>query len=58
MKVKEKGFFSWISKSGRFEVDQLDTDLEAVLDYYAATATCASAGTSAGMRWVTAASIW
>jgi outer membrane protein insertion porin family len=34
MKVKEKGFFSWISKSGRFEVDQLDTDLEAVLDYY------------------------
>jgi outer membrane protein insertion porin family len=34
MKVKEKGFFSWISKSGRFEVDQLDSDLEAVLDYY------------------------
>jgi outer membrane protein insertion porin family len=34
MKVKEKGFFSWISKSGRFEVDQLDADVEAVLDYY------------------------
>jgi outer membrane protein insertion porin family len=34
MKVKEKGFFSWLSKSGRFEVDQLDSDLEAVLDYY------------------------
>lgn len=34
MKVKEKGFFSWISKSGRFEVDQLDSDVEAVLDYY------------------------
>jgi len=34
MKVKEKGWFSWISKSGRFEVDQLDSDLEAVLDYY------------------------
>jgi outer membrane protein insertion porin family len=34
MKVKEKGWFSWISKSGRFEVDQLDADVEAVLDYY------------------------
>ncbi|WP_341404176.1 outer membrane protein assembly factor BamA [Luteolibacter soli] len=34
MKVKEKGWFSWISKSGRFEVDQLDSDLESVLDYY------------------------
>jgi outer membrane protein insertion porin family len=34
MKVKEKGWFSWISKSGRFEVDQLDSDVEAVLDYY------------------------
>jgi outer membrane protein insertion porin family len=34
MKVKEKGWFSWLSKSGRFEVDQLDADVEAVLDYY------------------------
>ena len=34
MKVKEKGWFSWISKSGRFEVEQLDQDVEAVLDYY------------------------
>jgi outer membrane protein insertion porin family len=34
MKVKEKGWFSWLSKSGRFEVDQLDSDVEAVLDYY------------------------
>jgi outer membrane protein insertion porin family len=34
MKVKEKGWFSWFSKSGRFEVDQLDADVEAVLDYY------------------------
>ena len=34
MKVKEKGWFSWINKSGRFEVDQLDSDVEAVLDYY------------------------
>ena len=34
MKVKEKGWFSWLTKSGRFESDQLDTDLDAVLDYY------------------------
>lgn len=34
MKVKEKGWFSFLSKSGRFEVDQLDSDVEAVLDYY------------------------
>jgi outer membrane protein insertion porin family len=34
MKVKEKGWFSWLSKSGRFEVEQLDSDVEAVLDYY------------------------
>ena len=34
MKVKEKGWFSWLTKSGRFEADQLDTDLDAVLDYY------------------------
>jgi outer membrane protein insertion porin family len=34
MKVKEKGWFSWLTKSGRFESDQLDTDIDAVLDYY------------------------
>ncbi|WP_035606567.1 outer membrane protein assembly factor BamA [Haloferula sp. BvORR071] len=34
MKVKEKGWFSWFTKSGRFEVDQLDTDVANVLDYY------------------------
>lgn len=34
MKVKEKGWFSWLNKSGRFEVDQLDSDVESVLDYY------------------------
>jgi outer membrane protein insertion porin family len=34
MKVKEKGWFSWLTKSGRFESNQLDTDLDAVLDYY------------------------
>ena len=34
MKVKEKGWFSWLTKSGRFESDQLDTDLDAILDYY------------------------
>lgn len=34
MKVKEKGWFSWLTKSGRFETDQLDTDLDGVLDYY------------------------
>jgi outer membrane protein insertion porin family len=34
MSVKEKGWFSWLTKSGRFETDQLDTDLDAVLDYY------------------------
>lgn len=34
MKVKEKGFFSWLTKSGRFESDQLDKDLDAILDYY------------------------
>ncbi|WP_367874786.1 outer membrane protein assembly factor BamA [Luteolibacter sp. Populi] len=34
MKVKEKGWFSWFTKSGRFEVDQLDSDVAAVLDYY------------------------
>jgi outer membrane protein insertion porin family len=34
MKLKEKGWFSWLTKSGRFESDQLDTDLDALLDYY------------------------
>jgi outer membrane protein insertion porin family len=34
MKVKEKGWFSWLTKSGRFESDQLDADLDAILDYY------------------------
>ncbi|MEM1083697.1 MAG: outer membrane protein assembly factor BamA [Verrucomicrobiota bacterium] len=34
MSVKEKGLWSWLTKSGRFEVGQLDEDLEAVLDYY------------------------
>lgn len=34
MKVKEKDWLSWFSKSGRFEADQLDADVEAVLDYY------------------------
>lgn len=34
MKVKEKGWFSWLTKSGRFESTQLDSDLDAVLDYY------------------------
>ncbi len=34
MKVKEKGWFSWLTKSGRFESDQLDKDLDAILDYY------------------------
>ena len=34
MKVREKGLFSWITKSGRFETGQLDDDLESVLDFY------------------------
>ena len=34
MSVKEKGWFSWLTKSGGFETDQLDTDLDAVVDYY------------------------
>jgi len=34
MKTKEKGWFSWLTKSGRFESTQLDTDQEAVTDYY------------------------
>lgn len=34
MKVKPKGWFSWLTKSGRFESEKLDEDLDAVLDYY------------------------
>lgn len=34
MKTKPKGWFSWLTKSGRFESEQLDEDLDAVLDYY------------------------
>lgn len=34
MTTKEKGWFSWITKSGRFESDQLDEDLNTILDYY------------------------
>lgn len=34
MKTKPKGLFSFLSKSGRYEVEQLDEDVEAVLDYY------------------------
>ena len=34
MKTKEKSWFSWLTKSGRFESDQLDSDLDAVLDFY------------------------
>ena len=34
MKTKEKGWFSWISKSGRYETEELDSDVESVLDYY------------------------
>ena len=34
MKTKPKGFFSWITKSGRFESQQLDEDVDKVLDYY------------------------
>ena len=34
MKVKPKGWFSWLTKSGRFDSYELDTDLDAVLDYY------------------------
>lgn len=34
MSVKEKGIFSFFTKAGRFEVEQLDEDLESVLDFY------------------------
>jgi outer membrane protein insertion porin family len=34
MTIKEKGIFSFITKSGKFESQQLDDDLEKILDYY------------------------
>lgn len=34
MQVKEKGIFSFLTKSGRFEPDELDEDLDAILDFY------------------------
>ncbi len=34
MKTKPKGWFSWLTKSGRFDSSQLDKDEEAILDYY------------------------
>lgn len=34
MKVREKGLFSWITKSGRFETGQLEEDLASVLEFY------------------------
>ncbi|MBC8127972.1 MAG: outer membrane protein assembly factor BamA [Gloeobacteraceae cyanobacterium ES-bin-144] len=34
MKTKPKGWFSWLTKSGRIETNMLDADLDAVLDYY------------------------
>jgi len=34
MKTKPKGFFSWLTKSGRLESQQLDDDVDAVLDFY------------------------
>ena len=34
MKTKEKGWFSWLTKSGRFESSTLNDDLNAVLDFY------------------------
>ncbi len=34
MKTKEKSWLSWLTKSGRFESNALDEDLDSVLDYY------------------------
>ncbi len=34
METKEKGWFSWLTKSGRFDSSQLDKDLDKILDYY------------------------
>ena len=34
MKTKQKGWFSFFTKSGRIDVDKLDEDIDRVLDYY------------------------
>lgn len=34
MKTKEKSWLSWLTKSGRFESEKLDEDMDAILDYY------------------------
>jgi outer membrane protein insertion porin family len=34
MKTKPKGWFSWLTKSGRIESDQLDNDMDAIMDFY------------------------
>ncbi len=34
MKTKEKGWFSWLTKSGRFQSTALDEDLDSILDFY------------------------
>lgn len=34
MKTKTKNWLSWLTKAGRFESDQLASDLDAILDYY------------------------
>ncbi|MCF7731732.1 MAG: outer membrane protein assembly factor BamA [Akkermansiaceae bacterium] len=34
MKTKTKNWMSWLTKAGRFESDQLASDLDAILDYY------------------------
>lgn len=34
METRPKGWFSWVTKSGRFDETQLEEDLESVLDYY------------------------
>ncbi|HCC20494.1 MAG TPA: outer membrane protein assembly factor BamA [Verrucomicrobiales bacterium] len=34
MKTNEKGFFSFLTKSGRIDPEKLDNDLDNVLDYY------------------------
>jgi len=34
MELKRKNMFSWLTKHGRFEPDQLDEDLNRILDFY------------------------
>lgn len=34
MQTKERGFFTWITKSGRIDREQLEDDLEAVVKHY------------------------